>query len=456
MSLLLLAAAFVGALIASQRSLGAGVCAVLTVGYLNGLIRGNFSGAASAFIFDSSLIGLYLGSINSQWKILSPVKKTLLWQWIIALVAWPTLLSLAPVNHPLVQLVALRGTILFVPMLAIGWSLTNADRVLISKWFVVLNAMAAYFAALVYFNGLEAVFPRNAATELAYRSRDIAGGAYRIPASFLSAHAYGGTMLASLPMMLHPACWKGSWKLLQSLGVVLAIAGLLACGARQPLVVLAVAALIAVLASRGSGKVTAAIVAVIAIAIPIASSTPRFQRILTLQDTELVERRINMSANDRFFDLLLTYPAGAGMGSSVGTSIPSFLAAYAPQPIGMENEMSRILIDQGWMGLGLWIGFVAWVCSPPAARQGRHWPLLILGSYSLVVAIWLTAFIGTGTLSSIPGSAILMLMMGTIVRGKSEPLRRSSPNPLTPPLGPGSEHRYSEHFPLSSSTGLKS
>ena len=67
----------------------------------------------------------------------------------------------------------------------------------------------------------------------------------------------------------------------------------------------------------------------------------------------------------------MDYPFGAGMGSAVGTSIPYFLADVAPEQIGLENEFSRILVDQGWFGLGGWLAFVGWlyVRPPPAGRR---------------------------------------------------------------------------------------
>src|SRR6185503_8847018 len=109
--------------------------------------------------------------------------------------------------------------------------------------------------------------------------------------------------------------------------------------------------------------------------------------------------------------------AGAGMGSSVGTSLPYFLADRAPVAIGLENEYSRILVDQGLVGLGLWVAFLVWLLHrPPPLRLDVSWGLCVVFMFALVLTNWLTAFIGSGTLSSIPGSVLLLTQMGILVR----------------------------------------
>jgi hypothetical protein len=115
------------------------------------------------------------------------------------------------------------------------------------------------------------------------------------------------------------------------------------------------------------------------------------------------------------------------MGSSFGTSIPFFLADRAPKQIGLENEFSRILIDQGWLGLGGWLVFLVWLfCAPPPSRLDRPWGLGVVLMYSLCLPTWATGFIGTGVLSAIPQSVLMLVMMGVLLRVRE--LRAGAPS----------------------------
>ena len=53
--------AFAGVFLAMFRSLGWGFLAVLAVGYFSGVIRANFLGVFTTFMFDAAVLGLYLG-----------------------------------------------------------------------------------------------------------------------------------------------------------------------------------------------------------------------------------------------------------------------------------------------------------------------------------------------------------------------------------------------------------
>jgi hypothetical protein len=149
----------------------------------------------------------------------------------------------------------------------------------------------------------------------------------------------------------------------------------------------------------------------------VAASEERLQRAATLDDTDLVSKRVQLSANESFLELVVAYPMGAGMGSSVGTSVPYFLASRAPRPVGLENEYCRILIDQGWVGIAGWLVFIGWLYQrPPPLRLGMAWGLGVVLMYALTLTNWATAFIGVGTLSSIPSSVLLLTQMGVLVR----------------------------------------
>jgi hypothetical protein len=220
---------------------------------------------------------------------------------------------------------------------------------------------------------------------------------------------------------------------------VAAFVGILLCAARQPVLIFGLATLIAWACSRFNLTVGAIAIALVVAGVGFALTDERLQRASTLEDTEFVSERVQGSANASFLELLAEYPGGAGMGSSVGTSIPFFLADRAPKTVGLENEYSRILVDQGWVGLALWVTFLVWLyIRPPAARLKARWGLGILLMYSLTVTNWATAFIGSGTMSAIPMSILLLTQMGILVRVRSyndhsasqtKPVARAFPRP---------------------------
>lgn len=112
--------------------------------------------------------------------------------------------------------------------------MTDRDLFVISRVLIPLNLIATGAGFYLYFYGLEALYPKNAVTELMYRSILGVGGESwnRIPATFMSAHAYGGTMMATLPllmggMMARPHAWE---RLAFVLGIVAACIGILMCG----------------------------------------------------------------------------------------------------------------------------------------------------------------------------------------------------------------------------------
>jgi hypothetical protein len=412
--------AFAAALVATTRSLGWGILTVIAVGYFNGVVRANFLSVFTTFMFDAGLLGLYVGFFLGRGRQAAAVWSGPAGQFVLFLIAWPTLLTLIPVNSFLVQLVALRATVWFLPVLLIATRLTAADLSVIARGLAVLNLVALAGGLYVYVSGVEALYPLNAVTQTIYISRDVGGYEYhRIPSFFLSSHAYGGAMLFTLPFLLGRlfGARVGPWdRLLAAAGVAAAVAGILLCAARMPLALFAIAGLIAWAVSRFSLVLGIGAVGIVAAGVALAATSERLQRAATLEDTEFVTERIRGSANEEFFELLAKYPGGAGMGSSFGTSIPYFLADQAPEPIGLENEYSRILVDQGWVGLFGWLAFLAWLLiRPPRPRFAVPWQLGAVLMYSLVLTNWATAFIGAGTLSAVPGSVLLLTQMGILV-----------------------------------------
>jgi len=208
---------------------------------------------------------------------------------------------------------------------------------------------------------------------------------------------------------------------LASAGVVAAAGGLLMCGARSPIAILTVALAVFWLLSRFSLKLGLVVAVLVGGGFMVAGQDERLQRGISLADTATLSDRVTISANESFLELLVRYPLGAGLGSAVGTSIPFFLADLAPEQIGMENEYSRILVDQGWFGLGGWLALLGCLYGrPPLARPPAHWRLGVVFMYSLTLAFWMTAFIGTGILTSIPGTFLLLTQMGILVVVRNE------------------------------------
>jgi hypothetical protein len=411
-------AAFAGALAATYWSLGWGFVATFVVGYFSAVIRANYLSVYTTFMFDAAVLGLYLGFILTGSRRGRGVHLEGV-PFVVFLIAWPVFVAIVPVNHYLVQLAALRAAVWFLPVLLIAARLTTADLALVTRGLALLNLVALAVGIYLYKNGVEALYPNNAVTTIIYLSNDVAGNRYhRIPATFLSAHAYGGTMLTSLPFLLDRLAGRGvgvTDRWLALAGLIAAAGGLLMCGARSPLVLLALMLLIAWPLSRFSLKLLAILAVFVGGGLLVASGNERFQRANTLGDTEYVSKRIHGSANEVFFQLLLEYPAGAGMGSAVGTSIPYFLAHVAPEPIGLENEYCRILIDQGWVGLGGWLAFLTWLLIRPPLARMVCWRAGIIFMYALCLGSWLTAFLGTGMLASIPGSVLLLTQMGVLL-----------------------------------------
>lgn len=412
-------AAFLGTLLATRRSLGTGVATAVGVGYVNGVIRANVLSVWTTFLFDAAILGLYAGFLARPDA--AAVWRTPFGKWIVVLMAWPAALCLIPINHPLVQLVALRATIWYLPVALIATRLTADDVTSFTRALAGLNLLSLAAGYHVFVNGLEALYPENAVTELMYRSKDVAGGNYRVPSTFLNAHQYGGTMGVSLAFLLGRLLQSRvpAWEtVLLLLGIVAALVGILLCAARMPVVVTALTLSVGWIATGFSFRLGLILGGLAGGGVYLALTDERLQRIETLDDAEAVANRLRGSANEEFLDLLARYPIGAGMGSAVGTSIPFFLADHAPEPIGMENEYSRILVDQGWIGLGLWLAFLGWLYTRlPRARGNNRVGVALL--YACSAVTWATAFLGTGTLASVPGSVVVLIQMGVVARQAS-------------------------------------
>jgi len=399
---------------AGRRSLGIGIVALLTFGYFYGIVRANLFSTTTYFMFDAALIGLYA---SQKWMARENSQSgRILRGWLIVLILWPSLLLLLPFQPLLVSLVGLRSVVFFLPMFLLGSRLRQSDLYQLSLGLVGLNLIALAFALAEYVLGVPRFFPLNAVTQIIYNSGDVAGGFLRIPSTFSSAHAYGGMMVYSIPYLI------GTWdqapnkrlRLLAMIGATAAFLGVLLCAARQHF--LTAVALVAVAIWNGRMKASrrAVFAVLIVLIMVVALRNERLQRFKTLSDTDSVEDRIAGSVNRGFFEILIEYPLGNGVGGG-GTNMPSFLQGQVRNPIGMENEYARILGEQGIIGLLLWLGFITWFVSgakrafakgPWATSRTLIWGLSVVGLA--------TGMIGVGLLASIPGTTIFLLGIGFV------------------------------------------
>lgn len=415
MAVALMLAAFVLAILGTRNSLGWGLSAVLAIGYFNGVLRANFLSVWTTFMFDAAVLGMYLVFLARPEA--AGIWKTPASRWLFLLCLWPSMLCLIPRNDMLVQLVALRATIWYLPVLLIATRLTSRDLQVITRVLAVLNLAAFAVGCYLYVVGVPALYPENAVTQIMYRSNDVAGGHHRIPATFLSAHQYGGTSGMTLVFLLGRLLQPGVSVLERTLlaaGSAAAVGGVLLCAARQPALAAGLMFLIAWILSGFSLRFGSVLVVLVGSAVFVALSDERLQRLQTLENSDEFGDRLEGSANAGFIDLMVDYPIGAGLGCAVGTSIPFFLADSAPEQIGLESEYSRLLVDQGMVGLGLWIGFILWMYNRPPKVASSPWRIGILMMYTGTGIAWMTALVGGGVLSSVPSSVLLLLQMGVL------------------------------------------
>lgn len=417
MGLLLCGLGFTSTWLLARRSLGHGLGLLLAIGSAYGMIRANVFDGFVHFLFDVSVLGLYLGCgkrVMTEAGTRLPRSRL----WIGLLCALPFLLILLSpfidAQPLLIQVLGLRTAMYFVPLLLVGAVAENTDLDLLGTWavFVVLGASLFAFGEFVW--GLEPFLPLNSATEIIYISKDVTGeGLHRIPSTFVSAHAYGSAMVALLPLLFLKLERGGKWVPFGTGCILLAGLGVFVSGARSPVLALAIVALV-LAGSKATNLRTRMVLVVVAVAlavvIPLQS---RLQRFETLQDTEFVQDRVRSSVNVGFFEAISEHPLGRGLGSAAGTSIPYFLQDIARPQYGMENEYARIVLEEGIAGLLLWVLLIASILLGDPRKLGGPFEG---GIWGVCIAAWVQAFVGTGVLSSIPGTMILFVYMGVLAK----------------------------------------
>ena len=129
-----------------RRSLVAGLCTLITVGYVYGIVRANLPDGFSHLIFDAGTLGLYVAQLGRRLPFWQHVRSEDVRNWLIVLIAWPVLLFAMPWQDPLIQLVGLRGSIFLLPFILLGARLTGDDVYKLGLWFSVLNLAAGGLA----------------------------------------------------------------------------------------------------------------------------------------------------------------------------------------------------------------------------------------------------------------------------------------------------------------------
>jgi hypothetical protein len=411
--------------VAARRSLLEGVVAVLVVGYVYGIARANIPHPLSHFLFDSGVLGLYAALWMRGLTPFERSKTRTLQRWLVFLIGWPVILFFLPVQDPLIQLVGLRGQALFLPFLIIGALLDGQQLFLLALAIAGLNLAVFCVAGAEWTLGLEPFFPHNAVTELIYRSRDLVGGAFRIPSTFANSASYANTMVLTIPVLL--GAWvlarKQSWqsRVLLAAMVASALAVFLAASRTQAAILLAVGAAVTALGPL-KGRYRLLWIVLIAAVAWIVINEPTMQRFRSLQDVNNDRNRVTASVNTHFFDLAAEYPLGNGLGGG-GTSLPYFLISRVHNRVLMENEYARIMLEQGIPGLCLWLAFIAWFVTRPIGRSSEPWHAGRWVARITCLAGFAASSIGTGLLTTIPATPIFLMLAGWTAAPQSTAVR---------------------------------
>ena len=411
-----------------RRSLVNGIAVTLVAGYAYGILRANLITPASHFLWDAAVLGLFAAQL---FRRLPPAERRRLAAVrgvFLILVLWPAILLLIPVQDPLVQLVGFRASVYVLGFFLLGARLSTDQWYRLALFVGALNLLAFALAVAEFRVGIEPFFPMSAVTEIMYRSRILLnddGGTplYRIPSSFSSAHAFGGTMVATLPLLL--GAWVAASRVeLRALArpwhrpfflsaVTAAAIGVFMSAARQHAVILFLLLLATSAFGRLKKSYRVAWVAVLLVLGLVVSQTERLQRFTELEDEELVRGRVQISVNASFLELARRYPMGNGLGGG-GTSVPYFLMERVRPVTALENEYSRIMLEQGIPGLIMWVTFAGWLFTRGFKLRGGPWEYARRLSWILVSALFLSATIGLGLLASIPQSSIFLLLAGWV------------------------------------------
>jgi len=169
-------ASFITTYVFARRSLGQGLVVVFSVGYFYGLLRARFPDVGSHFIFDVSLIALYIARFSAAVGIQSRLQSDPAKAWATALICWPVVVMaygpmIVDTQPIMVQLVGFRALAFVIPCIVLGARLKREDLDRLAPAVAILNCVALGFAALEYFFGVETFVPHNDVSDTSSRRR---------------------------------------------------------------------------------------------------------------------------------------------------------------------------------------------------------------------------------------------------------------------------------------------
>ncbi len=421
MSILLFASALTITFVAARRSLVMGLGAVLAFGYIYGITRANLTDPYSHFLFDAAVLGFYAARLFCRTALAEEYRIKSIKPWMELLVAWPILMFMIPNQDFFVRLLGLRANILLLPFMIVGARLSDKEKYDSAMLLAILNLGVFVIAIAEFFMGVESFFPRNGITDLVYLSKDVAGySAYRIPSTFIGSHAYAGTMVMSLPLLigaLHQANKRVLHKWLVMIALIGSLLGVLLAASRSHFIGAAVVIMVAMFSVGSRRGNFVGWILILATVAWLVSGEQRLQRFTQLQDTEMITQRIVGSVNMGFFELAGTFPLGNGLGA--GTHIPYFLSANIQNPVATENEFGRIVLELGLVGLGLWLAFIGWLLIQPGPSRSDPWFIGRRLAWVTCLVYFAFNLLGTGLLVSIPQTCLLLLNVGWVAARKS-------------------------------------
>ena len=426
MAIALCVLAFVLSFLAGRASRVAGLIMTIGIGYVYGIVRANVPETFSHFIFDAAVLGFYC---TQFWHSFTPeqlAKIHRLKPWVAILMLWPILLFFVPAQDWLVRLIGLRGNIFLLPFLLIGALLEPVERYQLALWLAAFNIAALAFAVVQFFVGVEPFFPINEVTYLIYKSKDVAGHtAYRIPSFFNNSHSYAGAITVTLPLLLgalvqkDKKAWDGK---LLAVALAATLLGVFITGARTPVILAGIVVLVATFSMRTRVAYMVGWLIILLAVGWVVSSEERLQRFTQLKDTDAVVERFSASVNMGFIELAQAYPFGNGLGGG-GTSMPYWLQRKVQNPVVMENEYARIMLEQGLMGLGIWVAFLIWALTRYRPDRLDKWDLGRKLAWVACIVQFLVSMSGIGMLTAIPHTCLLLLLLGWVVTPRLAPER---------------------------------
>jgi hypothetical protein len=417
MSIALCIAAFLLSFVCGRASRVAGLVMTLAVGYVYGIVRANVNETFSHFIFDCAVLGFYITQFFRPFDAAQQARVRQLKPWIVLLVTWPIILFFAPVQDWLVQLIGLRGSIFLLPFIFVGALLDSEERRQLAVWLALLNIAAFAFAVVQFFVGVEQFFPRNEVTYLIYKSKDVAQHtAYRIPSFFNNSHSYSGAITLTLPLLLSALVTRNKAIWLQKvvlLGLVATLLGIFMAAARTPVIVAGIIIVVATFSLRTRIGYAAGWLFILVFVGWIVSNEARLQRFTELQDADAIAMRLSASVNMGFIEAAQTHPFGNGLGGG-GTSMPYWMERQIHRPVAIENEYARIMLEQGVIGLFFWIAFLGWALTRYFHDSSEKWNFGRRLALITCATQFLLAVSGTGTLTAIPSTCLLLLLLGWV------------------------------------------